>query len=74
MDLPVGPDYVLGPGDGININLSGGISQRLRRVVDREGRIALPEAGAVQVSGRSLGDVQRLVQITVAKSVPRCAS
>ncbi|MGA2356131.1 MAG: SLBB domain-containing protein [Terriglobales bacterium] len=65
MDLPVGPDYILGPGDGININLSGGISQRLRRVVDREGRIALPEAGAVLVSGRSLGDVQRMVQTTL---------
>jgi protein involved in polysaccharide export with SLBB domain len=65
MDLPVGPDYVLGPGDGVNINLWGGVSQRLRRVVDREGRIALPEAGFVQVSGRSLGDVQRLVQTSL---------
>ena len=65
MDLPVGPDYVLGPGDGVNINLWGGVSQRLRRVVDREGKIALPEAGSVEVSGRSLGDVQRLVQTTL---------
>ncbi len=65
MDLPAGPDYVLGPGDGVNINLWGGVSQRLRRVVDREGRISLPEAGSVQVSGRSLGDVQRLVQTSL---------
>lgn len=62
MDLPVGPDYVVGPGDGLSIDLWGSVSQRLNRVVDREGRIALPEAGAVQVSGRSLGDVQRMVQ------------
>ena len=62
MDLPAGPDYVVGPGDGLTISLSGGISQRLQRVVDREGRVALPEAGAVEVSGRSLGDVQHLVQ------------
>jgi protein involved in polysaccharide export with SLBB domain len=65
MDLPVGPDYVIGPGDGININLWGGVSERLRRVVDPEGRIALPEAGALQVAGRSLGDVQRLVQTSL---------
>ncbi len=65
MDLPVGPDYVLGPGDGVNIDMWGGVSQRLRRVVDREGRIALPEAGSVQVSGRTLGDVQRLVQVAL---------
>jgi protein involved in polysaccharide export with SLBB domain len=62
MDLPVGPDYVLGPGDGLNIELWGGVSQHLQRVVDREGRVALPEAGAVQVTGRSLGDAQQLVQ------------
>jgi protein involved in polysaccharide export with SLBB domain len=62
MDLPVGPDYVLGPGDGLSIELWGGISERLQRVVDREGRVALPEAGAVDVTGRSLGDVQQLVQ------------
>jgi protein involved in polysaccharide export with SLBB domain len=62
MDLPAGPDYVVGPGDGLTINLTGGISQRLQRVVDREGRLALPEVGGVEVSGRSLGDVQHLVQ------------
>ncbi len=62
MDLPAGPDYVVGPGDGLTVNLTGGISQRLQRVVDREGRIELPEVGAVEVSGRSLADVQHLVQ------------
>jgi protein involved in polysaccharide export with SLBB domain len=62
MDLPAGPDYVVGPGDGLTVSLTGGISQRLQRVVDREGRVALPEVGAVEVTGRSLGDVQHLVQ------------
>lgn len=64
-DMPVGPEYVLGPGDGVNVELWGGISERLQRVVDREGRLALPEAGFVEVSGRSLGEVQRLVQKTL---------
>jgi len=67
MDLPVGPEYVVGPGDGLSIDLCGGISQRLQRVVDREGRVALPEVGAVEVSGKSLGDVQHIVQ-TVLRS------
>ncbi|MGZ4813872.1 MAG: SLBB domain-containing protein [Terriglobales bacterium] len=62
MDLPVGPEYVLGPGDGLNIQLSGGVSQRLIRNVDREGRIALPEVGAVLVAGKSMGQVQHDVQ------------
>jgi protein involved in polysaccharide export with SLBB domain len=62
MDLPVGPDYVVGPGDGLAINLWGGISQRMVRSVDREGRINLPEAGPLLVSGRTLGEVQTSVQ------------
>ena len=45
MDLPAGPEYVLGPGDGLTIDLWGGVSQRLFRTVDREGRLSLPEAG-----------------------------
>jgi protein involved in polysaccharide export with SLBB domain len=62
MDMPAGPDYVVGPGDGLTINLTGGISQRLQRVVDREGRVALPEVGAVEVAGKNLGEVQHLVR------------
>ena len=62
MDLPVGPDYVVGPGDGLSIDLWGGVSQRLFRTVDREGRVSLPEAGPVLVSGKTLSDVQQNLQ------------
>ncbi len=62
MDLPVGPDYVVGPGDSLSIDLWGGISTKLVRVVDRQGRVSLPEAGPLLVSGRSLGEVQQSVQ------------
>jgi protein involved in polysaccharide export with SLBB domain len=62
MDLPAGPDYVVGPGDGLAIDFWGGISQRLQRTVDSEGRISLPEYGPILVSGKSLGEVQLTVQ------------
>jgi len=62
MDLPAGPDYVVGPGDGLAVDLWGGVSQRFYRTVDREGRISLPEVGPVLVSGKSLADVQQSVQ------------
>jgi len=65
MDLPAGPDYVVGPGDGIEINLWGGVSQRIFRVVDRQGRLSLPDVGPLLVAGRSLGDVQQAVQQTL---------
>jgi polysaccharide export outer membrane protein len=62
LDLPVGPDYVVGPGDSLAVDLWGGYSQRLVRVVDRTGRVSLPEVGPVLVSGKSLGEVQLTVQ------------
>ncbi len=62
MDLPAGPDYVVGPGDGLSVDLWGGVSQRLYRVVDREGRVSLPEVGPVLVSGKSLAEVQQNFQ------------
>ena len=62
MDLPVGPDYVVGPGDSLSIDLWGGYSQRFVRIVDRTGRVSLPEAGPLLVSGKSLGEVQLEVQ------------
>jgi polysaccharide biosynthesis/export protein len=62
MDLPAGPDYVVGPGDGLSIDLWGGTTQRIYRVVDREGRVSLPEVGPLLVSGKSLADVQQSLQ------------
>ena len=65
MDLPVGPDYVLGPGDTVSVDLWGGVARRFRVVVDREGRLALPEVGPVPVAGKSLAEVQESVQKTL---------
>ena len=62
MDLPAGPDYVVGPGDGLSIDLWGGVTQRIYRLVDREGRVSLPEVGPLLVSGKSLADVQENLQ------------
>jgi polysaccharide export outer membrane protein len=62
MDLPAGPDYVVGPGDGLSVDLWGGVSQRLYRVVDREGRVSLPEVGPILVSGKSLAALQESLQ------------
>jgi polysaccharide export outer membrane protein len=62
MDLPAGPDYVVGPGDGLSIDLWGGTSAKIYRVVDREGRVSLPEVGPLLVSGKSLAEVQQTLQ------------
>src|SRR5260370_24140154 len=63
IDMPAGPDYIVGPGDGLNVEIWGSsAAQRVQRVVDREGRVSLPEAGLVEVAGKSLSQVQQLVQ------------
>ncbi len=61
-DVPVGPDYVIGPGDELVVEYWGRTTQRLTLNVDREGRILLPEAGGVIVAGRTLGDAQQIIQ------------
>ena len=65
MDLPAGPDYVLGPGDGLSINLWGSTARKINVVVDRGGQVALPESGAVEIAGHTLGDAQGLIQKTL---------
>jgi protein involved in polysaccharide export with SLBB domain len=62
IDLPAGPNYVVGPGDGLTISLWGSVASRLYRVVDREGRLSLPEVGPLMVSGDTMGQVQERVQ------------
>jgi protein involved in polysaccharide export with SLBB domain len=62
IDLPIGPDYVLGPGDGLTISMWGGVSQSFTRVIDREGAVVLPEAGSVVVAGMTLERAQAFVQ------------
>jgi protein involved in polysaccharide export with SLBB domain len=67
VDIPIGPDYILGVGDGLIINLWGGVSQSFSRTVDREGKIALPEAGTIVVAGLSLERAQALVQSALSQ-------
>jgi len=62
MDLPVGPDYVLGPGDNLVLNLWGGRSDRLSLTIDRQGQIALPEAGTVTLDGLTMTQAQSVIQ------------
>jgi protein involved in polysaccharide export with SLBB domain len=62
MDLPVGPDYVLGSGDNLVVNLWGGRSDRLSLTIDRQGQIALPEAGTITIDGLTIAQAQGAIQ------------
>ncbi len=62
LDMPVGPDYILGSGDGVNIDMWGGVSQRITKTIDREGTIVLPEVGPVVLAGLTLERAQAMIQ------------
>jgi protein involved in polysaccharide export with SLBB domain len=56
-NVPVGPGYVLGPGDQINLQLSGQVNRQFVLVIDRDGSVPLPELGAVHVAGLTYGEL-----------------
>jgi protein involved in polysaccharide export with SLBB domain len=58
-DIPVGPEYVLGPGDELYITLWGAVEKNYRVLVNREGNIVLPELGVVHVSGSTIGSFDK---------------
>ena len=63
MDTPIGPDYILGPGDGLTIDLWGGMSSahHVALSISKAGSF-LPEAGAPWLAGLSLGQAQKTVE------------
>ena len=57
-DVPVPAEYVVGPGDTIQVQLVGNTKGRYALVVSRDGRINFPELGPVTVSGRRFEEVR----------------
>src|SRR2546426_30720 len=66
-DIPVGPDYVLGPGDDVTINVWGAVDSTLVRTVDRNGRILLPKVGDLRIWGLSFAQADRLIRDELAR-------
>ncbi len=62
LDLPAGPDYVLGPGDNLIVNTWGSRSARLSLTVDRQGQIAIPESGTIALDGLNIAQAQAAIQ------------
>jgi protein involved in polysaccharide export with SLBB domain len=61
-NVPVGPDYTVGPGDSFTITLWGRINAQYVVEIDRNGQIVLPEVGALNISGMTLGAMQDYLQ------------
>ena len=75
-NIPVAPEYVLGPGDELRIEIYGQVNQQGRYVISRTGDIAYPGVGTLHVAGlrydqlsgfltRELGRVYRNFELNV---------
>ena len=66
-NVPVGPDYLIGPGDEIRISIWGKIDANVALVVDRDGSIAIPKIGTVGVAGLSFQELKEFLRKEISK-------
>lgn len=65
--VPVGPDYVVGPGDELRITIWGNIEGQWTTIVDRDGNIALPKVGILGVTGLTFRELKDTLHKQLSK-------
>ncbi|KAA1162922.1 SLBB domain-containing protein [Pseudoalteromonas distincta] len=64
------PDtYIVGPGDQLKINFYGKESDSFEVIVDREGRISIPDLSPVEVAGLTFAEIKELVKVKVEQEI-----
>ncbi len=65
--LQIPGDYVIGPGDQLEIKIWGQLEANLRVTVDRGGQIYIPRVGEVSVAGMHYGELEKYLKNEVSK-------
>jgi len=68
-DVPVPSNYIVGPGDQLNVQLFGSQNRSLRLVVARDGIINFPELGPISVAGKNFQIVAADIEARVARQL-----
>ncbi|MET0536001.1 MAG: SLBB domain-containing protein, partial [Steroidobacter sp.] len=68
-DVPVPAEYVVGPGDTMEVQLVGTVKGRYALVVGRDGRINFPELGPISVGGRRFEEVRSDIESRVREQM-----
>jgi polysaccharide biosynthesis/export protein len=68
-DIQVPIDYIVGPGDTLEIQLFGTEASRYELTVQRDGRINFPKLGPIQVGGMTFDSAREFIQQRVAKQL-----
>lgn len=66
-NVPVPGQYVVGPGDDIDLKIWGASDLTIRLTVDRSGHIAIPKIGPVMVAGTRTDQLEALLKSRVGK-------
>jgi polysaccharide export outer membrane protein len=69
LNAPVPGDYVMGAGDGLQVQLFGSQNQTLKLSVSRDGRISFPQLGPIEVEGRRYSEVKADIESRVAREM-----
>jgi len=65
--VPVGPDYVIGPGDRIKIIIWGSVQGEYNLTVDRNGQVDIPKVGVVHVSSLTYRQLREVLDREFAR-------
>jgi len=65
--LQVPSDYIIGPGDELQVRIWGQIEADLRVTVDRSGQIYIPQVGQISVAGVHYGDLEQHLKDEISK-------
>ncbi|MGQ0384126.1 MAG: SLBB domain-containing protein [Gammaproteobacteria bacterium] len=68
-DIPVPAEYVIGPGDTLEVQLIGEGGGRHTLVVGRDGEVAFPEIGPIAVAGMRFDAARTLLERSVAEQM-----
>lgn len=68
-DVPVPADYVVGPGDELNIQLYGNQNRNLLARVSREGTISLPNLGPMRIAGLTFNAAKRDIEARIQREL-----
>lgn len=68
-NVPVPSDYVIGPGDELDVQLYGSQNRTLRFIVGRDGRISFPELGPINVGGQLFNSAKVDIESRVARQM-----
>ena len=60
--IPVSPDYLLGPGDALEIRFYGKLNESHSLDISRDGSIDFPHLGPINLAGMTFRDAKQLVQ------------